>query len=169
MSKNNLIFRSWYYFRSGWSMYFAFILAAINTLTVTYFLAIDNYPALKILFPSFEIYILIIVAIGIPVLVIIGYAHFKRTQAYKAETDVWIESNPYHRRMVVNTEIILELNLKLIDKMIKISNNEAITEKEKNEIIIIQKEISELIKNRTFENNVELDFFKKNMKNKHLE
>ena len=34
-------------------MYFAFIFAAINTLTVTYFLAIENYPALKAVFPSF--------------------------------------------------------------------------------------------------------------------
>ena len=33
--KNNLGFRSWYYFRTGWSTYFAFILAALNTLTVT--------------------------------------------------------------------------------------------------------------------------------------
>ena len=52
MNKNNLLFRAWYYFRMGWSTYFAFILAAINTLTVTYFLAIDNYPSLKSVFLS---------------------------------------------------------------------------------------------------------------------
>ena len=40
-------FRGWYYFRQGWSLYFAFILAAINTLTVTYYLAIENLPFLK--------------------------------------------------------------------------------------------------------------------------
>ena len=66
MPKDNIPFRSWYYFRIGWSTYFAFILAAINTLTVTYFLAIDNYPILKVIFPSFEIYIIIILVIGIP-------------------------------------------------------------------------------------------------------
>ena len=85
---DNVLFRSWYYFRMGWSTYFAFILAAINTLTVTYFLAIDNYPSLKSVFPSFEVYIVIIVTIGIPLLVAIGYAHFKRTQAFKSEIDV---------------------------------------------------------------------------------
>ena len=62
-------FRAWFYFRQGWSTYFAFIFAAINTLTVTYFLAIDNYPSLKTIFPSFEIYILIVVSIGIPLLI----------------------------------------------------------------------------------------------------
>ncbi|SVE64402.1 uncharacterized protein METZ01_LOCUS517256, partial [marine metagenome] len=43
MTKNTG-FRGWYYFRIGYSSYFAFIFAAINTLTVTYFLAIENYP-----------------------------------------------------------------------------------------------------------------------------
>ena len=52
--KRNLAFRAWYYFRMGWSTYFAFIFAAINTLTVTYFLAIDNYPFLQEIFPTFE-------------------------------------------------------------------------------------------------------------------
>ena len=88
MGKRNLGFRSWYYFRTGWSTYFAFILAALNTLTVTYFLAIDNYPSLKTIFPSFELYVIIIVSIGIPMLVTIGYIHFKRTHAFKSEIDV---------------------------------------------------------------------------------
>ena len=85
MDKNTVGFRGWYYFRTGWSTYFAFILAAINTLTVTYFLAIDNYPELKSIFPSFEQYVIIIVVIGIPLLISIGYLHFKRTQAFKSE------------------------------------------------------------------------------------
>ena len=79
MGKRNLGFRSWYYFRTGWSTYFAFILAAINTLTVTYFLAIENYPSLKTVFPSFEQYIIIIVSIGIPLLITVGYIHFNRS------------------------------------------------------------------------------------------
>ena len=110
--KQNLLFRSWFYFRTGWQTYFAFILAAINTLTVTYFLAIDNYPSLQTVFPSFEIYILIIVSIGIPLLILIGFIHFKRSQSFKSEDDVLIESNPYQRRNTVNIEIILRLNLK---------------------------------------------------------
>ena len=71
----NLGFRAWFYFRQGWSVYFAFIFAAINMLTVTYFLAIENYPALKEVFPSFGQYILITVIIGVPLLVSVGYAH----------------------------------------------------------------------------------------------
>ena len=47
-------FRAWFYFRNGWSLYFAFIFAAINTLTVTYFLAIERYPVLNEIFPTLE-------------------------------------------------------------------------------------------------------------------
>ena len=89
-------FRAWFYFRQGWSTYFAFIFAAINTLTVTYFLAIENYPFLQGFFPSFLHYVVITSCIGIPLLVLIGYAHFKRTPSFRAEADVYIESNPYH-------------------------------------------------------------------------
>ena len=55
----NPFFRAWYYFRMGWSTYFAFIFAAINTLTVTYFLAIENYPQLLEIFPTFLQYVII--------------------------------------------------------------------------------------------------------------
>ena len=122
----NLGFRSWYYFRTGWSTYFAFIFAAINTLTVTYFLAIENYPVLKEVFPTFTIYIIIIVGIGIPILVLVGYFHFKRTPSYRAEATVMYETNPFARRMFVNSELNLQINQKLIDLILLISKNEKI-------------------------------------------
>ena len=119
--KNNLGFRGWFYFRHGFMTYFAFILAAINTLTVTYFLAVDNYPVLKIIFPSFETYVIVVVSIGIPLLVLVGYAHFKRTKAFRSEIDVYLESNPYQARNMVNAEMSLQLNLKVIELLLKIS------------------------------------------------
>jgi|TARA_B110000438_G_C15817594_1_gene652684 hypothetical protein len=159
--KQNLLFRCWFYFRTGWQTYFAFILAAINTLTVTYFLAIDNYPSLKTIFPSFEMYILIIVSIGIPLLISIGFVHFKRSQSFKSEADVLIESNPYQRRNTVNSEIILRLNLKLMSMMLKISNKENFSETEIEEITKLHKEILNLSENRTLTDNIDMDFLKK--------
>ena len=122
--KKNLGFRSWFYFRMGWTTYFAFIFAAVNTLTVTYFLAIENYPVLKEVFPTFTIYIIIIVGIGIPILVLVGYFHFKRTPSYRAEATVMYETNPFARRMFVNSELNLQINQKLIDLILLISKNE---------------------------------------------
>ena len=160
MVVKNVGFRSWYYFRTGWSTYFAFILAAINTLTVTYFLAIDNYPVLKAVFPSFEQYIVIIVSIGIPLLVLIGFVHFKRTQAFKSEVDVLIESNPYQRRNTVNGEINLRLNLKILTIMLKISKKESFSESEIQEIRELSDEIKNLSEKRNIKNNLDMDFIK---------
>ena len=159
--RNNLGFRSWFYFRMGWSTYFVFILAAINTLTVTYFLAIDNYPSLKEFFPSFEQYVVITTCIGIPLLIMVGYAHYKKTLAYKSEADVLIESNPYGRRDLVNSEISLQLDLKLISLILKMSNGEKIDKNEIAEVEKLSREISKFVNERNFKNDLDIDFVKK--------
>ena len=157
----NLLFRSWYYFRQGWSIYFAFILAAINTLTVTYFLAIDNYPNLKSVFPSFEQYVAMVVVIGVPLLIIIGYAHYKKTQGFKSEIDVLIETNPYQRRSVVNSEINLRLNLQLMSTLLKVAKKEDLSEEEIEEMTQLHDEILKLSKDRTLTDNIDMNFLKK--------
>ena len=161
MSKNNFAFRLWFYFRQGWSIYFAFILAAINTLTVTYFLAIDNYPGLKIIFPSFELYIIILSSIGIPILIFIGYSHYKKTQGFKSEIDILIETNPYQRRILVNTETVLSLQLKLISIIQEVAKNQDLDQNKIDELKKLYEEIITFTKKRTFLNDGDLDFFKK--------
>ena len=141
-------FRGWFYFRQGWSVYFAFIFAAVNTLTVTYFLAIENYPILKEVFPSFSHYIVIVVAIGIPCLVLIGYAHFKRTASFKAEADITIEANPHLRRILQNTEVLLPSYITLLELVVKISKNEKLSEDDMNQISNLKNNLDEHIKKR---------------------
>ena len=160
MTENSL-FRLWFYFRNGWSMYFAFIFAAINTLTVTYFLAIERAPALQAIFPSFFQYVLIVSLIGVPLLIGIGYAHWKRTKARKAEVDIGFETNPYQRRFVVNTEIILHLNLRLIEMLMRSTSGEKLTENEMKEIRVYKGDIENHIQQRTFKNQMDYQFFKK--------
>ena len=150
--KQKVGFRGWFYFRMGWSTYFAFVLAALNTLTVTYYLAIDNYPVLKQIFPSFELYIIVIVSIGVPLLTFVGYAHYKKTQAYRSEADIWIESNPYQARFLVNTEMILKLNLMTSQIISKIAKGEKISEEEIKEITDMQKKFETHASTRTFDN-----------------
>ena len=151
----------------GWSTYFVFILAAINTLTVTYFLAIDNYPTLKSIFPSFEQYALLMISVGIPLLIVVGYAHFKKTVAYKSELDIMVESNPYIARNTVNADLSLKLNLKLISLLLRMSNGEKIEKNEIDEIEKLHSEISKFIVERNFKNNLDIDFLKKEISKSH--
>ena len=160
-------FRGWFYFRTGWSVYFVFILAAINTLTVTYFLAVDNYPLLKVIFPTFEQYTLITVSIGIPLLILVGYFHFKRSLAFKSELDIQTESNPYLSRNTVNADLSLKLNLKLISLLLKMSTGEKIDKNEIDEIGKLHHDILKFVDERNFKNNLDIDFLKKEISKSH--
>ena len=159
--RENSLFRAWFYFRNGWSMYFAFIFAAINTLTVTYFLAIERAPALQAIFPSFFQYVAIVSLIGVPMLIGIGYAHYKRTKARKAEVDIGFETSTYQRRFIVNTEIILHLNLRLTEMLMKLTHGEKLTENEIKKIQAYKEDIENHIEQRTFTNEKDYQFFKK--------
>ena len=165
--KQRIGFRGWFYFRTGWSTYFVFILAAINTLTVTYFLAIDNYPILKALFPTFEQYAVIMVCVGIPLLIIVGYAHYKKTLAFQSEMDIYIESNPYLSRNTVNMDLSLKLNLKLISLLLNMSTGEKIDKNEIDEIKKLQHDILKFVSERDFKNNLDIDFLKKEISKFH--
>ena len=158
--KRNLAFRAWYYFRMGWSTYFAFIFAAINTLTVTYFLAIENYPFLKEAFPSFVHYVIIISLVGVPILISIGYTHFKKSPSFRAESAVRVESDPWSLRDVVNSEYNLVLSLKILQMLNKISEKEKSNLSELEESQKIEKELRVLLENRTGDNKKDLDYFK---------
>jgi hypothetical protein len=114
--KKKLAFRSWYYFRIGYAQYFAFILALGNMLTLTYYLVLTNEPSFKIFFPSFSIYVIISSFIGVPLLILVGYAHMKRSHAFKSEQDIVVESNPYNYKLApgVNKECLGPLYLELL-------------------------------------------------------
>lgn len=143
--KKNLVFRSWYYFRQGWTTYFAFIFAAINTLIVTYYLAIENITSIKEIFPSFFLYLATVSLIGVPLLIFIGYIHFKKTPAFSSESDIVVESNPYHYKLPNkgwNQEVSFPLYLLITNHMLK---NDNLSEEEIAEIKDLQKKIQKLI------------------------
>lgn len=154
-------FRGWFYFRMGWSTYFAFIFAAINTLTVTFYLAIEKYPLLEFIFPTFIHYVIIMCSIGAPVLIMIGYVHFKRTAARRAEMDVSYETNPYVARTLVNTQILISLSMKLTEIILKLSTEEKLSKEEIVNIRKLHEELNDFVSQRTFKNKMDLEFFKK--------
>ena len=156
-------FRAWFYFRNGWSLYFAFIFAAINTLTVTYYLAIDKIPFLLGIFPTFAHYIAGAVLIGIPILVAIGFVHFKRSPAFRSDATIGFETNPFARRNLINSEINLELTLMMLNILSGLSNNEKLNKDELNKIQESKDILSDFINKRSIKNNKDLEYLKKLM------
>ena len=129
-------------------------------MATTYFLAIENYPELKAVFPSFEMYIIGMIVIGVPLLTIIGYTHYKRSPAYSSEAGVMLAANPYTRRALINSELNVELNIKISEILVKISNKED-TKKEMLELKTIHDKVNEFVNERKFSNNKDLDYLEK--------
>ncbi len=145
--RENLVFRSWFYFRQGWGTYFAFIIAAVNTMVTTYYLAIEKVEALQIIFPSFLVYVLFWIIIGIPLLVTIGYIHYKKSAAFSSEADISAEANPYFYKSLpgYNKEVIFPLHLLTINILVKLSKNENLNDEDHKNILGLQKSLQILI------------------------
>lgn len=144
--RKNLGYRAWFFFRTGWSLYFALVFSAINTLIVTYYLAIENIPALKEIFPSFLTYFLVVTVIGIPILITVGYIHYKKTHAYASEIDIATETNPYFYKLPPGfwKEVIIPLYLLMSEMMVKTSK-EALTDEQQKSMSEIQQKMHKLI------------------------
>ena len=161
MNANKIGFRCWFYFRQGWAIYLAFLFAAINTLTVTYYLAIERYPLLLDLFPSFISYVVIVASIGIPTITFIGYVHHKKSEGLKSEADIYLEVNRYHARQVVNGELSLKLEKIILDLILSMNISSSISTDDKKNITDFLKEYEELTKTRNLDNIVDSDYFHK--------
>ena len=142
-----LPFRAWFYFRMGWSTYFAFIFSAVNTLVITYYLAIEKIPTLKEIFPSFLNYAILMISIGIPLLVLFGYLHYKKSLAFTSEQDITVESSPYYFKLPSGhqRDVFAPLNLLLLEILEKISKGEKLSEEDKDRIEIVRKNLNTLI------------------------
>jgi hypothetical protein len=95
----NLLFRSWYYFRLGYNTYFSFPIGYVSTLVTVYYLAIRNVPGLQDLVPRFLIFCVLGTALLFPLSVAIGWIHMKRSLALRSELDIQVEANPYNYKL----------------------------------------------------------------------
>ena len=111
MNLTRLLFRSWYYFRIGYGTYLTFLLGFATTIVTVYYLAINNIPALKSVFTSFWLFMILSVAVGVPLSVLGGWLHFKRSQAYSSEVDIAVEANPYYFKIIPGKEKELQVPL----------------------------------------------------------
>ena len=148
MKKRHKGFRLFFYFRTGYATYFAMFVGMINIMTSTYFLAIDKIPTLLTVFPTFEVYIVTIIIVGIPIVVLAGWIHMKRIGTFSAEQNISVEINPYNYRPLpgFSEKVIFPTYHEITKLLIKKINNEKFTEKEKQRLDELEKDLIKLIK-----------------------
>ena len=88
----------------GYATYLTFLLGYISTLITVYYLAIKNIPELLNIFPKFVPFAVLSTMIGVPLSIVIGWLHLKRSAAFSAEADIGIEANPYYYKLIPGKE-----------------------------------------------------------------
>jgi hypothetical protein len=61
-------------------------------------------PVLKSLFSNFLVFSVLAAAVGVPLSILAGYLHFKRSRAYSSEVDISVEANPYYFKIIPGKE-----------------------------------------------------------------
>lgn len=148
MKKKTQGFRLFYYFRIGYATYLAMFIGVANVLTTTYFLAGKKIPWIQQIFPSFEIYVAFCIAVGIPVVVIVGWLHFKKMGTYTQEVAISQQYSPYNYKFPpgYNKEILGPAYLAILQLNIKRLRGEKLSPEELENILSLEKKLRELIK-----------------------
>jgi hypothetical protein len=140
-------FKSFFYFRIGYATYLAFFIGIINLLTTSYFLALKRIPEIIKIFPTFEIYVITIIAIGIPLVTFVGWLHFKRVGTFSAEAAISQQALPYNfmYQPGYNIEVFGPAYLEIL----KINKNkltgQKLSDKELEKILNLEKKLKHLI------------------------
>ena len=136
-----------YYFRQGYTMYLVLFIGITNVLTSTYFLAIEKVPTIKSLIPSFEMYILICFIVGLPLITIFGWFHFKRAGTYSTETSILYENNPFNYKWLpgFNKEVFASVYKTILSCQEKKLNGESLSNEEINDIKNLELQLQNLI------------------------
>jgi hypothetical protein len=101
---SKLLFRSWFYFRTGYNTYIAFFIGFASNVIVIYKLGISENSAIAPYFHSLTIFALLALAVLVPFCISAGLYHMKRTGAFAADASVSTESNPYIYKVVPGKE-----------------------------------------------------------------
>jgi hypothetical protein len=148
MNMTRVLTRSWYYFRIGYGTYLTFLLGYVSTFVTLYYLAVKNMPALLDIFPHFLTFVIVGTVIGLPLGVIVGWLHLKRTSAWTAEVDIGAEANPYNYKLTPGlwreafAPTFLEL-LRLNRKIL--ASNNLLTDEEKRRISELEQKLQILV------------------------
>ena len=99
-----LLFRAWFYFRQGYNLYLAFLIGFASNIVVLFRLGVEPNKPLHDIFPSLGIFTAVGLLVAIPIGILAGLYHMKRTGAYAADASVATEANPYIYKVVPGKE-----------------------------------------------------------------
>ena len=147
MRKQRKSLRTFHYFKIGYVTYLALTIGAINLLTTTYFLAIDEMPFIKTLFSTFETYVITAIIVGVPIVTVIGWIHFKRIGAFSAAQSIMMQNQIFNYKFQpgYTLEVFGPAYLAILRIAVKRIKSEKLSDDEVKDIDKIQKQLQKLI------------------------
>ena len=82
----------------------------VNTIILVYFVAGDKIFIIRDIFPHIAWFVVTAVLIGGPLVILIGWLHYKK--AYKSEADIVVMNNPFNTKIMLPTMLALVKHLK---------------------------------------------------------
>jgi hypothetical protein len=101
------------------------------------------------IFPKFLPFSVLATVVGVPLTVVIGWIHLKRSRLYSSETDVGAEANPYNYKSTPGKEIELSwpVNLMILRILERLAEtNGQLSEEERRELQVMKEKLSIIIK-----------------------
>jgi hypothetical protein len=147
MGSRRNILKSWFYLRTGYTIYLAMFVGAINILTTSYFLSIKQIPQILAIFPNFVTYVIFLVLVSLPIITITGWLHFKRLGTYSAEAAIYQKVYPYNYKFEpgYNKEVFGPAYLAILRLNMKKINGEQLSEDEEKQIAELESLLEKLI------------------------
>jgi len=131
------LFRAWFYFRQGYNLYLAFLVGFASNIVILYRLGIEDNKYLLPFFPSLTIFTILGLVVAVPVGIVAGLFHMKRTAAYAADASVQVEANPYVYKVIPGKEreVFLPLWIFTVRSLAKVLDQQkTMTAEEKKEL-----------------------------------
>jgi len=140
-------FKTFFYFRIGYATYLAFFIGIINLLTTSYFLSLKKIPEFINIFPTFEIYVITVIGIGIPLVTLVGWLHFKRIGTFSAEAAIGQQAAPYNfmYQPGYNKEVFGPAYLEILKLNKKKLTGQKLSDTELEKILDLEKKLQHLI------------------------
>lgn len=107
--KAPFLFRIWYYIRVGFGEYLNFSLSMLNTIILFHAFVISNMANIPSLLENLYFFLILGILTIIPFAILLGWLHFKRSPAFKAEADLIVEANPYYYKFAPGWQTKVQL------------------------------------------------------------
>lgn len=117
-------------------MYLAFLIGFASNIVVLYRLGVTDVGFLHNIFPSLTIFVIVGLLVAVPVGILAGLYHMKRTAAFAADASVQTEANPYvYKTIGKEKEVFIPLWILTLRGMAKIlERQETMTEEDRLEV-----------------------------------